>query len=178
MIFKGSGEKNRRESARRGQISMEYLIIIALSLAVLVPTSYFFYSYSKTSNENAIRSQIEQIGNAILISSESVYGLADGSTISPEFYYPDNIRDMYIVNDKEVVIRYELSTGMTEAIFFSKTPLSGPFDFTNGRATPQPLCVSLPCENSTMTNVTLQPGSHKLKFESKTRYVLISGVTQ
>jgi len=165
-----SNVKSRKKS--RAQVSVEYLIIIGISFAILIPAGYFFYSYSKNSNDATIRSQIAQTGSSIITTAESIYGLGEGSLVTLNLRYPDNIRDVYILNggsgENELVIKYELSSGMNEAVFFSKVSLSGNYTYPGRSA------CSLPCQNSSITpnNIT-EPGSHKLKFESKTSYVLI-----
>jgi hypothetical protein len=158
-----------RSIKSRAQVSVEYLIIIGISLAILVPGGYFFYNYSRTSNEGTIRTQIMQIGTTMITTAESIYGLADGSMITIDLRYPKNIREVYFLEGKEVVIKYELSSGINEAVFFSKINLTGNYTYPD-RAP----CASLPCVNSTVTpNNFTAPGSHQLKFESRTKYVYI-----
>jgi hypothetical protein len=148
------------------------MIIIGISLAILVPGGYFFYNYSSTSNEGTIRSQITQIGSTMVTTAESIYGLADGSMVTVDLRYPKNVREIYFLDGKELVIKYELSSGMNEAVFFSKIDLAGAHVYP-GRT----LCASLPCENSTITNITFTaPGSHQLKFESRTNYIYVTQV--
>ncbi|HYD02844.1 MAG TPA: hypothetical protein VEC16_00945 [Alphaproteobacteria bacterium] len=159
--------KSRPKS--KAQVSVEYLIIIGVSFAILIPGSYFFYGYSKNSNEAAVRSQINQMGNSIITNAESIYGLGEGSLVTLELRYPRNIRDVYILSDNELVIRYELSSGINEAVFFSKIPLSGNYTY------PGRVGCTTPCGNSSLTNrTTTEPGTHNLKFISKTNHVFVS----
>ncbi|MGV8171379.1 MAG: hypothetical protein ACP5OA_01665 [Candidatus Woesearchaeota archaeon] len=156
----------------KAQISVEYLIVIGISLAILVPGGYFFYSYSKNSNEDAIRSQMTQLGYSLITTAESIYGLAEGSMITLDLNYPKNIREIYVLDGKELIIRYELSSGMNEAVFFSKTNLSGEYIYPD-----RVVCNPLPCANTTFTsNNFIAPGTHQLKIESKINYVLIRQV--
>jgi len=152
---------------KSAQISIEYMIIIGLSFAVLIPTGYFFYSYSQSSNEETSRLQISQLGNEMLKNSESIYGLADGSLVTLDLKYPSNVRNIYVLNSNELIVNYELSSGVNDAVFYSRVPLSGLY-YLNGSA------CNPPCANSTFTNESAQPGKHSLKFESRTSYVLIS----
>lgn len=108
----------KSKAKSKAQISVEYLIIIGISLGILIPGGYFFYNYSRTSNEGTTRSQITQIGTTFITTAESIYSLAEGSMVTLDFRYPKNIREVYILDGKEVVIRYELSSGMNEAVFF------------------------------------------------------------
>jgi uncharacterized protein (UPF0333 family) len=151
----------------KAQISVEYLIIIGLSFAVLIPTGYFFYSYSQSSNEETMRLQISQLGNEMLKNSESIYGLADGSLVTLDLKYPGNIRRIYVLNSNELVINYELSSGINDAVFYSRVPLSGMYNIDGTLCTP-------PCGNSTFSTLAPTKGQHSLKFESRTSYVLIT----
>ncbi len=156
----------------KAQVSVEYLIIIGVSFAILIPGGYFFYNYSKSSNDATIRTQITQIGTAMITSAESIYGLSEGSLVTLDLRYPSNIRDIYILGGNELVIKYELSSGMNDAVFFSKVSLSG--NYTYPRPIAGDLNCTTPCTDSVITPNTPQQGAHKLKFESKTKYVFIS----
>lgn len=150
-----------------GQISVEYLIILGVAVAAILPAGYFFYQYSINSNDNAIRSQIETIGNQMLTNAESVYGLAEGSKISLEVNLPNKIKDIIIINQEELIIKYELSTGITESVFFSKIKLSGNISY------PQRQEITPPGINTTITKTNII-GKNTLLFESKNNYVLIT----
>lgn len=161
-----------RSKRTRAQISVEYLIIIGISLAILLPGGYFFYNYSRSSNEGSIRSQIAQVGTNFITTAESIYGLADGSMVTLDLRYPSNIREVYILDGKEIIIRYELSSGMNEAVFFSRINMTGNYVYPS-----RALCASIPCANTTITdNIVTAPGSHQLKFESRTNYILVTQV--
>ena len=155
---------------RRAQISTEYLIILAISMAVLIPAGYFFYVYSQSSNDEVVRQQVNQVGQEILENAESIYVLSDGALITIELRYPKNILGVYVLNYNDLVILYELGSGTNEAVFFSKIPISGPFALDYNPCT-------TPCENSTFYNLSVAPGKHSLKIESKTSYVKITQLT-
>jgi hypothetical protein len=152
-------------------VAVEYLIIIGISFAILIPGGYFFYNYSKSSNDASIRTQVTQIGSAIITSAESIYGLSEGSLVTLDLRYPKNVRDIYVLGGKELVVKYEISSGINEAVFFSKVSLSG--NYTYPRPPVAPFNCSLPCTDSAITQNLPQQGSHKLRFESQTNYVLI-----
>lgn len=154
----------------KAQISTEYLIILGVAIAAILPAGYFFYQYSATSNDQTTRGQVETIGREILVNAESVYGLAEGSLVSLDIKYPDTIKDIYILDNNELIIQYELSTGMTESVFFSKVELSGNSKYPRN---PGPVVVP-PFENSTFESAEYPKGKRTLRFESKTSYALIT----
>ena len=110
---------------KRGQVSVELLIIIVISLSALIGAGFFFYNYSVKSNDAVVRSQVSQIGNAFLQNADSTFSLMDGSFVTVDFKYPKNIREMYILDGHELVIKYELSSGLNEAVFYSNTRIDG-----------------------------------------------------
>ena len=153
---------------RKSQISTEYLIILGVTLAAIIPAGYFFYSYSRSSSDQTIRSQIEQIGSEIVVNSESVYGLAEGSLVTVSISYPNNIREVYILNRNELIIRYEINSGVSEAVFFSKVPMSGSI-----QRVPSGPASGPPYDNSTFHASPPAGGKYNVQFESKTSYVLV-----
>lgn len=155
----------------KAQISTEYLIIVGIAIAAILPAGYFFYTYSSTSNDQTIRGQVETIGNEILVNSESVYGLAEGSLVSLDIKYPETIIDIYILDYKELIIIYELSTGVTESVFFSDIDLSGNTTYPRPAVEPS---TAPPYQNSTFATSSEPRGKKTLRFESKTSYVLIT----
>ncbi len=153
------------------QISLEYLLIIGISLAILIPTSLFFYQYTQSSNEGVIRSQIAKIGNTMLKNSEQIYGMAEGSRVTVDMDFPANINSITVLNKNEIVIQYELSSGTSEAVFYSPVDITTPINLsTNATCTGN--CTLLPWTNSTLG--TFAEGLHHIKFESETSFVLMS----
>lgn len=160
-------EIDPKTSKSKAQVSVEYLVVLGVALLILIPAAYFFYTYSQNSNEETLRVQIDALGNEILVNAESIYGMAEGSLVTLELKYPESIRNIYILNKNELIISYELTSGMNDAVFFSKIPLSGEYIYPGlGSCTP-------PCSNTTFHVSEPKQGKHSIKLESKTNYVLI-----
>ena len=45
---------------------MEYLLVVALTFAIIVPTTYLFYNYSKESSQEITDAQVAQLGRSIV----------------------------------------------------------------------------------------------------------------
>lgn len=106
----------------KAQSALEYLMIIAITLGLIVPTAYLFFRYSSESNVQIIDSQITQIGRIIIDTAESVYFSGESSKIILEINMPENVDDVYILANRELVFEIisEISdTGETESVFFS-----------------------------------------------------------
>ena len=105
--------------AAKAQSALEYLMIIALAMGIVVPITYMFFQYSSESNVQIIDVQVTQIGRNIIDTAESVYYSGEGSKIVLEINMPENVEDVYIIADRELVFKVITELGETEIVFFS-----------------------------------------------------------
>jgi len=118
----------------KAQSAIEYLMIIALTLGIIVPTSYLFFHYSSESNIQIVDAQLTEIGRTIIDTAESVYFSGTGSKIVLEINMPKSVYDVEILGNKELVFRLfsEISaTGESEVVFFSSIPIAESGDLTS-----------------------------------------------
>mgnify|MGYP001101391779 FL=1 len=118
----------------KAQSAIEYLMIIALTLGIIVPTSYLFFRYSSESNIQIVDAQLTEIGRTIIDTAESVYFSGTGSKIVLEINMPKSVYDVEILGNKELVFRLfsEISaTGESEVVFFSSIPIAESGDLTS-----------------------------------------------
>jgi len=107
----------------KAQSALEYLMIIALALGIIVPTTYLFFRYSSQSTAEIVDSQINQIGRIILDTAEIVYFSGEGSKIILELNLPKGVDDVYILDNRELVFEMTTEIGETEAVFFSSVDI-------------------------------------------------------
>lgn len=110
---------------RKAQVSIEYLFILSLALAIIIPGSALFYNYSKDSNEKIVASQINRIGNNIIANAEQMYTIGKDSWVTLEVNFPESTLNAYVVDNSELVITYQTPRGVTEAVFFTDIPIQG-----------------------------------------------------
>ena len=108
----------------KAQTSLEYLMIIALTLGIMVPTTYLFFRYGSESNVKVIDSQINQIGRAIIDTAETVYFSGESSKVILQLNMPENVRDIYIIYERELVFNLTTTIGESEAVFFSSVNIT------------------------------------------------------
>ncbi|MBU1767822.1 MAG: hypothetical protein KJ648_06960, partial [Candidatus Omnitrophica bacterium] len=105
---------------KKAQISTEYMFIIGLAMAILIPGSVIFYQYTQTSNEQSIAAQINQIGKTIINNAETIYVVGKNSWTTLQISFPETIVDAYILDSEdELVIEYATQRGVTQAVFFA-----------------------------------------------------------
>lgn len=101
------------------QSSLEYILVVALTFAVIVPTTYLLYSYSKESTQEIKDSQITQIGKTIVDSAEAIFYSGEGSKTEIEVDIPDNINKVEIIDGRELVFNVRADFGDLDIVFFS-----------------------------------------------------------
>ena len=108
----------------KSQASLEYLMIIALTFAVIIPTTYLFYSFSKQSGYEISDSQLTKNGRDIVDSSETIFYSGVGSKTILEFNFPDEIRSATIVSGRELIFSIATLNQNAELLFFSKVNMT------------------------------------------------------
>jgi uncharacterized protein (UPF0333 family) len=141
----------------RGQISVEYLIITAVAIGILVPGVMFFYGYSQSAGGGgSVNAHLNDIGLRAVATAKSTYGLGTGARQTIEFVMPKEVVRAY-VNATELVFVYETSVGTSETVFFSNINMTGSSSDGN---------ISIP-----------HPGLTKYRFTSLGQTVLINETT-
>lgn len=107
----------------KAQSSMEYLLVIALTFAIIVPTAYLFYSYSKESSQEISDAQIVKIGKSIVDTASSIFYSGIGSKTVLELNMPSNINSADIIDERELVFNVRTDFGSTDVVFFSSVPI-------------------------------------------------------
>ena len=103
---------------------MEYLIVVGLAFLVMVPTTYFFFNFSKESSEEVTFYQLEAIGRAIVDTSESLFYTGEGSKTILKISIPKGIEGASLIDGRELVFNVSSSAGYSEIIFISRVNLT------------------------------------------------------
>ena len=116
-------EKSRPAKVK-GQSSLEYLLIVALTFAIIVPTTYLFYNYSKEASQEIYDLQIIQFGRTLVDTAESIFYSGQGSKSVLEANVPEKIVGAVIIDGKELVLNMSTPFGISEIVFFSSVNLT------------------------------------------------------
>ena len=108
----------------KAQIGLEYMAILTLMIALMIP---LFYLANQKLDTSRTSSEASAAMNAIISSADSVYAQSPGSKISTNVFIPmgyDNASS-YIIT-KTIVMRYNLANGMPyDAMGFTKGNIAG-----------------------------------------------------
>lgn len=110
--------------ATHSQSSLEYLLVVALTFAIIVPTTYLFYSYSKDSTHEIADAQVTKIGKSIVDAAEAIFYSGEGSKTTLELNIPDNVDSAILIDGRELVFNVTTNLGTSEIVFFSAVNLS------------------------------------------------------
>lgn len=110
----------------KGQSSLEYLLIVGITFAIIVPTTYLFYNYSKESSQEITDLQVIQFGRTLVDTAESIFYSGQGSKTVLDMNVPEKITSAVIIDGRELVLNMSTPFGISEIVFFSSVNLTAP----------------------------------------------------
>ncbi|MBS3081708.1 hypothetical protein J4416_02080 [Candidatus Pacearchaeota archaeon] len=115
--------------AVRGQISLEYLIVVSFvmfAVIVLLGVSLF---YASSVQDQIKVNQLSTFANKILNSAESVYYSGEPSKSTITAFLPEGVQDFEIVSNS-LVFTFVTSSGTSIVAFESNVPLDEGFELS------------------------------------------------
>ena len=116
---------------KRGQVSVEYLIIVGFVTFLIIGILGIALVYS-TSIEDRIKNiQMNNFANKVISTSESVFYAGEPSKLTLEVYLPEDIKNVTI-QENNLFIVVGTSTGTNILSFGSNVPISGDLSYSTG----------------------------------------------
>lgn len=116
---------------KRGQISTEYLIVVGFVVFLVLGILGVAFFYTSITNDQIKVSQVSNLANKIISSSESVFYAGEPSKLTINGYMPIGVSSFEIMSN-EIVVSISTSSGVTTMSFTSNVPLSGSVSNTEG----------------------------------------------
>ncbi len=109
---------------KRGQVGVEYMILIGfLSFAIFVILAFSFL-YSDKIKDRIKTNQVESFAANLINSAESVFFAGEPSRTTVRLYLPDGVESITISNDS-IIIETRVSGGRNVRAYESSVPLNG-----------------------------------------------------
>ncbi len=145
---------------KRGQISVEFVLIFSFAMLLLVPTIYLFYNQSLDSVVEIETQQLVSIGNQILSDAQQIYVYGSGSAKTLTFRLPKSVENISIVggHSTELVITSNIQGSFHNLVFF------GQYNMSIGNCSTQ---------SSFSENFLRNPGQKSIRIESCGTFVAI-----
>ncbi len=109
---------------RKGQMSMEYLLIMSFSFLLIIPLVIVFYTQSVGMKDRITNAQADRVVSKITEAASTVYYLGDDTKRTIKVNMPDNVKSV-TVNNNYVSLLLDVSSGDTEVVDWSAGNLSG-----------------------------------------------------
>lgn len=134
-------------TAKRAQVSMEFLTIIGLTFLLAVPLIVLFLKESQSAGEQVVLAQVTQIARRIADSAESVHAFGEPATLVLKVYMPPGVNSSLIDN--------------AELVFIVNN---------NGNL----VSVGVPTSVNLSGSISVNPGIHNIRVTAMANYVNIS----
>jgi uncharacterized protein (UPF0333 family) len=114
---------------KRGQISVEYLIVLGFATFAITGIIALAFYYINSTSDTMTSNHIKNFADSIISSSESVYFAGPPSKMTIQPYLPKGVKAIETIDDPVgsnkyyLVITYQTSSGENKIGFPSKVPL-------------------------------------------------------
>lgn len=115
----------------RGQISLEYLVVVGFVTVLIISTLGAGYFYSSGIRDRIKFNQLSSFSNKVLSSAEAVYYAGEPSKVTLTAYMPPGIQKVEII-DQNLVFTVSTGNGVAKISFTSNVPLLGTLTPTEG----------------------------------------------
>jgi hypothetical protein len=119
---------------KRGQISLEYLIVIGFITFIIISLLGVAFFYSTAISDRIRVNQITNFANKIISNSESVFFAGEPSKVTINAYLPTGVNNVEVVQDNEVyliLITFSTGSGASKIAFSSNVPLLTDSEYGN-----------------------------------------------
>ncbi len=109
---------------KKGQSSMEYLLVVVFSLLMIIPATILFMNYTNDTKASVIQSQVFKVGNELITDSEQMFSVGKNSWQTINIQIPETVTSMKVYNGtmSELVLTIGSSPG-SDVVLFTKIPL-------------------------------------------------------
>lgn len=155
-----SNQKKNSFSKKKGQTSVEFLAVVGIAMLMIVPATALFMSHTRTSTDQIISEQMNNIGNRIMGKAEEMYIAGQDSWATITVNFPEALTETEISGNRELFFTYDSHKGPTQAVFFSTR-----FNITTEGTSCQPACT-----------LNFIPGRNDIRIRSAGKEVIITRV--
>lgn len=151
---------------KRGQVSVEYVLIFSVVILITIPTIYLFRNYIVESSGRIAQQRLEVVAKDIIDNAREVYYLGAPSRVVIEVEMPDDVKNMYAISgSNEYYLAFDVYTQHGENTRYFESDV---------KIKPAPVCASCPqpiCETGftceVFENKFFTPGKKQLRIETK-----------
>jgi hypothetical protein len=110
---------------KKGQSSLEFLVITAIGLFLIGGVTYGFLSYNQDTQEKARVQQATYVGNQLITAATSMYSKGTNSWTTIDVSMPPDLLAVYTVENNTLVFDVGTAQGTISQPVFSDVPIAG-----------------------------------------------------
>lgn len=122
---------SEREEKKRGQVSLEYIIVMGFIFLMIIPLLVLFTTESNNIRDEINIHQAQNVARKISASAESVYYYGYPSKTTIKAYMPQNVQAITIENN-EVVIKLSTGNGDLDIVEYTPVNITGDMQTFSG----------------------------------------------
>ncbi len=112
------------------QISFEYMAIVALALAILIPLSFFVFNHSETQTRSK---QAEIAVNSLTTAADSLYAQGRGAKTTLQIFLPDGYDyQKSFISNRTISIKVNTANGAFDVVGKTRGNVSGTLPSRSG----------------------------------------------
>lgn len=108
----------------RGQISVEYLVVVGFIVFLIISVVAVAFFYTSGIKDRIRINQATDYANKIVSSAESVYYAGEPSKLTITAYLPVGVNEISVV-ENSIIISMTTNSGETTMAFSSNVPIDG-----------------------------------------------------
>jgi uncharacterized protein (UPF0333 family) len=109
---------------KKGQVSVEYLLITGFLFVLLIPLLVLFVHTQKDTQDGLVQAQARRVADLIRDGSERVYYAGDPAQETLQLYFPERIKAVTIANHS-ITFTMAAGSGSSDVFVPSSAPLNG-----------------------------------------------------
>ncbi|HLC96397.1 MAG TPA: class III signal peptide-containing protein [Candidatus Nanoarchaeia archaeon] len=116
---------------KRGQISLEYMLIVGMATLIAGFLLVMSHYYSRQVEDVINTNQLDRIVKEVVDTSESMYYFGEPSKTTLKVYIPTGVNSVTI-NSQQLTFNVKTQSGDTDIFYSSSVPLQGDLAITPG----------------------------------------------
>ncbi len=118
-------------NSKRSQISMEYVVILGFAMIAIIIILGIALFYSSSIKDRIKTIQVNNFGNKIISTAESVYYYGEPSKATIFVYLPEGVKNITLF-ENNIFISTEIYSGLEKRYFLSNVPIEGNITISPG----------------------------------------------
>ena len=114
----------------KGQVSVEYLFVIAVALSMILVTAYAFFVQTKEASVDQQLATIDIMAYDILSNAKNVYYSGGLSKKTLRYAVPPIVQSILVSEDNAIVFAVSTEGSTHDLTYYSEVPIKGAFPET------------------------------------------------